>query len=699
MEFLLLGSLVIRADGKELTVPAPRQRVVLATLLLNANRVVPLETIADLVWDGTPPPSAAATVRTYVMRLRQVLGATAGARIMTRAPGYLIELDENESDLGRFTAHRRAAAALAGAGRTAQAAEELRQALDLWRHQPLMDVDSRTLHDVEVGHLQRLHLQTRTWRMDMNLELGRHAEILPELWRLVKEYPFHEGLVSRLMLALFRSGQQQEALGLFQRTRAALIDQLGTEPGPELKATQQDILRAGEESRPQGSTGVRQELSDGPGPTWPGWPTPAQLPRGTVDFTARVSEAGEVGRLLRGEAPTAGPAPTVVITGAGGIGKTALALHTAHLVRGDFDDGQLFVELEGSTGRPVEPAESLTRLLAALGVPDGEVPESMANRIALFRSLIARRRMLIVLDDAENTAQVRPLLPGSGESRVIVTSRHRLDDLEGAHGVPLGVLDEGSSLELLERIVGHRRIAAEPQAAYRIAVACAGLPLALRVVGCRLLARPRRRLGDLAGRLAEPRRLLDELRVGDLAVRTGLDAAYASLHHRSVHGVDLAAAFRKLGVGNVSYIRRETVAVLLDCSEENAEDVLDALVDAHLLVEYDHNRYHLDALSLVYAREHADKEGPEWRVETLRCLLQTFLHTLSGNGRPFTPGDGPTTYVLRRHTMEWTDHDSAGVRAALAQAEAVGPEAVGLRLLGELRRRLPSAAAPRAVSG
>lgn len=701
MEFLLLGPLVIRSGGNELRVPAPRQRVILAALVLNANRVVPVDNIASFVWDGTPPPSAAATIRTYVMRLRQVLGNAGRARITTRAPGYLIELEDDETDLGRFTAHRKAAGALAESGRTSEAVEELKRALALWRHDPLMDVPSRTLHDVEASHLQRLHLQTRIWRVDLDLELQRHAEILPELWQMAREHPLHEGLIGRLMLALFRSGQQPEALDLFQRTRAALIDQLGTEPGGELRAVQRRILRAEDEPPPRrGELEERRERRGGPGRPWPGWPTPAQLPQGVTDFTARADESGELGRLLRGEAPAAGPATTVVVTGAGGIGKTALALHVAHSVRADFADGQVFADLEGSTGHAAQPAEVLTRLLVGLGVPDVAVPKTMANRTSLFRSLIADRRMLIVLDDVANAAQVRPLIPGSGGSRVIVTSRHRLADLEGAHGVALDALDEDSSLELLERITGRRRIDAERSAARQLVVACAGVPLALRIVGCRLRDRPRRSLGALAHRLLEHPRLLDELHVGDLAVRTGLDAGYATLRDRSVHGIDLAAAFRTLGAGDMSYIRRDTAAELLDCSEENAEDVLDVLVDAHLLREHDQARYHLDALVRAYARERAeDEESPEHRAKTLRRLLRWYLHTLDRNGRPFRPGEPERTYLLRRPSAEWTDDDRAALVEALAAAERTGLEAVGRQLVGELRGRLPSPAAPRAASG
>ncbi|WP_350283983.1 AfsR/SARP family transcriptional regulator [Streptomyces graminofaciens] len=679
--------------------PAARQRVILAALVLNANRVVPVDNIASFVWDGTPPPSAAATIRTYVMRLRQVLGKAGRARITTRAPGYLIELDEDETDLGRFTAHRKTADALVQAGRTSEAVEELRKALALWRHDPLMDVPSRTLHDVEASHLQRLHLQTRIWRVDLDLELQRHAEILPELWQMVREHPLHEGLIGRLMLALFRSGQQPEALDLFQRTRAALIDQLGTEPGSELRAVQRRILCAEDEPpRHRADSEQRPDGYGGPGRPWPGWPTPAQLPQGVTDFTARTDETTELGRLLRDKAPAAGPATTVVITGAGGIGKTALALHTAHSVRGDFTDGQVFADLEGSTAHPAEPAEVLTRLLVGLGVPDVAVPRTMANRTSLFRSLVADRRMLIVLDDAVNAAQVRPLVPGTGGSRVIVTSRHRLADLEGAHDVTLDAFDEDASLALLERFTGRPRIDAERAAARRLVEACAGVPLALRIVGSRLRSRPRRSLGALAHRLLEQRSLLDELHLGDLSVRTGLDAAYATLRDRSVHGIDLAGAFRRLGAGNLPYVRGETAAALLGCSEENAEDVLDVLVDAHLLREHDHSRYHLDALVRAYARERADaEECLEHRVDTLRCLLRWYQHTLDRSGRPSRPGEPERTYVLRPSAMGWTDDDRAGLVEALTEADRTGAELIGRQLVAELRARLPLVAAPRAA--
>ncbi|MDG5805278.1 BTAD domain-containing putative transcriptional regulator [Streptomyces ossamyceticus] len=615
MEISLLGPLVVRSGGHELRVSAPRQRIVLATLVLNANKVVPVQTLARFVWDGTPPPSATATIRTYVMRLRQSLGPLGGSRIITRAPGYLIEMEEDETDLGRFQAHRRTAQSLAEGGALPQAVEQLRAALALWRHEPLMDVPSHTLQELEGCHLEKLHLQTLTWRLDLDLALGRHAEVLPELWRLGREHPLHEGLVGRLMQALSRSGQQTEALDLFRRTRAALVEQLGAEPGTELRAIQQRILRA--EDEPEQPSERRQETPVRWGEDAQRWPVPAQLPPGPASFTARDRELAELVGVLSAE-PAAQTPTTLVLSGGGGIGKTALAVQSAHQVRDRFPDGQLFVELEGSTRCPVPPGEILARLLVGLGVPDTAVPASLGGRIALFRSVTDGRRMLVVLDDAENAAQVRPFVPGTGGSRLVVTSRNRLTDLDGARTMVVEPLSEASALDLLRRIVGRRRTALEPLAARQIAVGCAGLPLAVRIIGSRISARPRRGLADVARRLGDEQRLLDELEVGDLAVRPVLESTYATIRDRTVAGIGLGGAFRVLGTEVSAPFGWESAAALIGCSPDSAEDVLDALVDANLLSEHDQGRYLMDRLARAYARERAVVEGPGVRTVRLR---------------------------------------------------------------------------------
>ncbi|WEH32262.1 BTAD domain-containing putative transcriptional regulator [Streptomyces sp. AM 4-1-1] len=693
MEFLLLGPLVVRTGGAELRVSAPRQRIVLATLLLNANRVVSVDSIARFVWDGDSPPSAAATIRTYVMRLRHVLGAAGAARITTRAPGYLMELQECETDLGRFTEHRRAAGTLADAGDLRGAVARLEQGLALWRHDPLLDVPSKALHDAEVCYLQELRLQTLGWRMDMELALQRHADMLPELWRLVREHPLREAFVGRLMLALFRSGQQQEALELFLRTRAVLVEQLGAEPGAGLREIHRRILSAEDEppKPPPGTLHLPEPAEQGPADLVVARTEPAQLPPDLPDFTGRTRELYELGRSLRGTEPAAALATTTVITGRGGIGKTTLALRAAHLDRGRFTDGQLYANLAGTRDRPAEPDDVLARFLTGLGVPETAVPRSGSERIALYRSLMADRRTLVLLDDARNAAQVRPLLPGAGDSRVLVTSRDRLADLEGAHAVGLPDCDETEALDILRAFVGRHRTDAEPEAARRVVELCSGLPLAVRIVGARLRGRPRRSLSGVAQRLADPRRTLDEMQVGDLAIRATLDAAYASLPPRSALGTDLRAAFRAFGVVDMSSFELETAAVLLECSQDEAEDVLDTLVDAHLLREEGQHLYRLDHPLRAYARERAElEERPEHRVAILRRLLGWYLSLLEGSGLTLVG------HRVQRSRGPSDDHPSLkrpvdrprterNLAAALARAETVGPEHIGGGLVADVR--------------
>ena len=637
MKFLLLGPLSVRLPAREAQVSAPRQRVVLATLLLNANHVVSVERIARYVWDGAPPPSAAATVRTYVMRLRQALGEQAAARIVTRAPGYLICLDEQESDLGQFTAHRRRAACLAESGDLAGSSAELARALDLWRDDPLADIPSQTLRDVEGRYLHELRLQTLEMRFDAELALHRHAELVPELWRLVREHPLREALVGRLMLALFRSGRQSEALDLYQRTRAVLVEQLGAEPGADLREVQRRILSA--EDRPDRSDrtdrsgrfrappGAGQARPAAPGGTgrqdrgggreapvsWdgPGRPRPAQLPAVVPVLTARAEQLVELDRILTAVEPPTGSVTTAVVTGRGGIGKSALALRAAHALRGRFTHGQLYADLGGGH-RPVAPGTVLLRFLADLGVPRAAIPVEEAEREALYRSLTSGNQVLVLLDNAHTSAQIRPLVPGSGGSRLLVTSRRRLADLDSVQTVALPPLDESGSLELLAAVIGQARVEAEPQAAREVVALCAGLPLAIRIAGARQLERPHRSLGDLAQRLGAASRLLDELHTGDLGMRPSLDADHTGLRRRPPNGLDPAEVFTALGATNATYASRGRVAALLGCSEERAEEALDALVEAHLLHPPRAGRYRLDPLLQAYARERAQRaDRPE----------------------------------------------------------------------------------------
>ncbi|MFI0817976.1 BTAD domain-containing putative transcriptional regulator [Streptomyces sp. NPDC021098] len=619
MHFAFLGPLTVTVEGRQLTVPASRQRILLAALLLNANRVVSIDRLSYFLWDGVPPSSASATLRTYAMRLRQVLGPEVGRRIVTRSPGYLLELDESESDLGQCAAHRRAAETAIAAGDLSTAADELTRALSLWRDEPLLDIPSATLCEVEVRHLQELRKQTVAKRIDIELELGRHNKMLPELWRLVLQNPLDEPMAARLMLALSRSGQQCEALEVFQRTRVLLIDQLGTEPGPELRQMQQRVLT---DDAPRPTADERVTVNRPRGRL-----RPAQLPVPPAALVGRAEESAALRSSLCSPAWGPGGTVTVALTGRPGVGKTALALHVAHGLRDKFEEGELFAALRDADGRPVPTADVLVRFLTDLGLDRSAVPDDEAERVGLYRSLIADRTMLVVLDDAHDAAQVRHLVPGSGGSRVIVTSRNHLADLEGACAMTVSPLTEDASLDLLGSIVGHHRVRKEPHAAQRVASVCAGLPLAIRIAGTRCLAREQWSLGDLAERLTSPGRLLDELRVGDLTVGAGLRSEYAALRARSLRHRHPAApapdaAFRALGVLGAAEVTPEPVAAMLNCHPHQAQDTLERLVDARLLASPNPGRYRLDPLLRALAQEVAEaEESPADRTALLRELL------------------------------------------------------------------------------
>ena len=491
---------------------------------------------------------------------------------------------------------RRTADRAAADGDHTEAARLLREALELW-HGPALGGVGDALRG-EAGRLEEARQAALEERIAAELEAGGHeAELVTELTELVGARPTRERPRGQLMLGLYRLGRQADALAVYAEGRAVLAEELGLDPGPELTRLYEAILRADPALLASSATTAPQQAAA---------PRPVSLlPPAIGDFTGREEELARVVAGLTGEREAM---PVVVVSGAAGVGKSALAVQAAHRVAGEYPDGQLYAELHGFS-EPVPPAEVLGRLLRALGA---DPPEDTAERGDLFRSLVAGRRILLVLDDANGEAQVRPLLPGSATCGVLVTSRARLGGLVGARRTDLDVLDNARGLELLTRVTGPERTPDDPReqaAARRIVELCGGLPLALRIAGARLATRRHWTPSVLAERLADEHRRLDELSVGDLEVRAGLGLSYQALDQCA------RRVLRRIATLGSADVAVWTVAALCGTPEDEAEEILERLLDAQLINcpgtdQIGQPRYRLHDLVRVYAAERAETEDP-----------------------------------------------------------------------------------------
>jgi DNA-binding SARP family transcriptional activator len=446
LEFGLLGPLLVRSADTVMPVRQGTQRAVLASLLLNAGRPVSVDGLAQSLWGSEPRPSAPVIIRNYVMRLRHSLGPVVASRICTRPPGYLINVKAGELDVTRFRELMASGRAAAKSGSWAEAADRAGSALGLWRGEPLADVESATLALLEVPRLTEMRLQAVEVWADASLRLGRHAEVVGELERLVAAYPLREQLSVLLMLGFYHDGRAADALAVYQRARKVLDSDLGLEPGAELRELQQRILlrdstlggpRFGLEPVPASPRVASRQAAA----------VPRQLPTVVRRFAGRASEL-EWLSAFAAEAAEAGTAVGIAaITGTAGVGKTTLAVHWARSVADRFPDGQLYVNLRGSgPGDPVRPGEAVRVFLAALGTPGQRIPVGLDAQAGLYRSLLSGKRMLVLLDNARHADQVRPLLPGSPDCLVVVTSRSQLTGLvatEDACQLSLGPLNAG----------------------------------------------------------------------------------------------------------------------------------------------------------------------------------------------------------------------------------------------------------------
>ncbi|WP_433688623.1 AfsR/SARP family transcriptional regulator [Micromonospora carbonacea] len=616
--FAILGPLEVAVAGRTVTPRSGRQRALLAVLLVNAGRDTGLAQILGALWGDAPPDTAVGQVQTLIWRLRGVLGDDA---IATRPGGYRLTVADADLDARVFAAGAAEAAALARSGRAAEAARRYGEALALWRGPVLADVrlpgDPHAAgFPAAVAELTELRLAVERDRVDVEFTLGRHAELIPALHRMVDAEPLREELRERLMLALHRTGRRAEALETYRRGRAATVAELGLEPGRGLRELHRRIL----DGDPLLDAAEHAPAASPPAPP------AAQLPMDVADFVGRHDLASRLAALLAAP-PAGGPAadagqaaapPVVVVSGAAGSGKTTLAVHVAHLVRDRFGDGQLFVDLRGG-GEPHDPSTVLGRFLHALGEDPRAVPADTDERAALFRARTAGRRLLVVLDNAAGENQLRPLLPAEPGCAVLVTARRRLTALPGAHHVDLGVFAADEAVDLLRHAIGDGRVAAEHADCLRVAERCGYLPLAIRIAGARLAARPHWPVAKLAGQLADERARLDVLRTGDLAVRSSLATSYHELDPTE------RRLLRLLGGVDLPRVPGWAAAALLDRSPAEGEELTERLVEARL-VDADGGGYRLHDLVRAYARELLDADGaPGERTAALGRLTGGWL--------------------------------------------------------------------------
>ncbi|MEE1746718.1 MULTISPECIES: AfsR/SARP family transcriptional regulator [unclassified Streptomyces] len=662
LRFSVLGPVRAWRDGEALSSGSPQQRALLAALLLRGGRTATAAELIDAIWGDEPPSQALATIRTYASRLRKVLDPQT---LVSDAGGYAIRAGQDAVDVhvvGDLAAE--AEKARAGGDRS-QARNLLNKALGLWDGEALASVPGPYAENQRT-RLEEWRLQLTESRLDLDLEVGCHAEAVSELTALTAAHPLRERLRELLMIALYRSGRQAEALAVYADTRRLLADELGVDPRPELAQLQQRILRADEElARP----------ADEPAPA-PAPVRPAQLPATVPDFTGRASFVRELGARL---ATAEGSVMAVsALAGIGGVGKTTLAVHVAHQARQHFPDGQLYVDLQGAGARAAEPETVLGAFLRALGTADSAIPDSLDERAALYRSTLDGRRILVLLDNAHDAAQVRPLLPGTAGCAALITSRVRMVDLAGSHLVDLDVMSPEEALQLFTRIAGEERISAEREAALDVVAACGFLPLAIRIAASRLSARRTWTVSVLAAKLADGRRRLDELQAGDLAVKATFELGYGQLEPAQ------ARAFRLLGLADGPDISLAAAAALLDREAHAAEDLLEALVDTSLLESAAPGRYRYHDLVRLYARACAERdEEPAERESALSRLLDFYLATAAGVYALERPGDRtvahlePTgykglTFTRHEHALDWLYSEANSLLACAQQSTTAG---------------------------
>ncbi|HEX6344799.1 AfsR/SARP family transcriptional regulator [Umezawaea sp.] len=674
----VLGSVECWFGGERVRLGGLVQERVLVSLVLEAGQVLSVAQLVDAVWEDSSPATATHQVRKAVARLRQLIPGGSGV-LVTETSGYRAVLTTDQADLLQFNAF------LAGA-RTAMldrdeesAADHLERALALWRGEVLSGEGGQLIRGAGAALLER---RTAAVEQLINLRLarGESAELVGELRALVAAHPLRERLRGQLMLALFRSGRQADALEEFGQVRSLLADELGIDPGTDLTALHERILRNDPDLVvPAPAAPARHPPRPLPEPDPPR--QTRSLPNDLTDFIGRKQEL-EILRLLIDAPPNRGPR-VLAIDGMGGAGKTSLAVRTAYSVAERYTDAQLYLDLRGFTPaeQPMSAPAAAEALLRMLGVPTGNLPDEPAARVEFWRASVADRSVLLLLDNVSDVAQVRPLLPANPRSLVLITSRTRLIDLDGAHWISLGTMSSEDSTAMAATVLSDQRAAAEPEAVADLVELCGHLPLALRIALSRLANRPRWSIAYLVDRMSDESRRLDELRSDERGVELTLKISYEGLDARH------RASFRLLGLHPGRDIDVSSAAALFGCSESAAETTLETLLDAHLLQQHEFGYYAFHDLVRSFVRQtlNSTDHGDAADVPTaLESLLDYLVHTsdhvcnllFAGRVRLPTglanPPPVPPQLLDHKNARVWLARERATLEAAAVLAHERG---------------------------
>ncbi|MEU8200024.1 BTAD domain-containing putative transcriptional regulator [Streptosporangium sp. NPDC049046] len=693
----MLGSVIVRRLSDDLELGEPRQQAILCALAANTGRVVTKEQLIDGVWGADPPKTAEQSVYTYVSKLRRMLepdrdSGSPSRLLLSVSGGYALQLKPGQVDTAVFKERLDQAQKSYIEGSYKSALQFLKDALELWRGPCLSGIPG-PFAEFERHRLGELHLVALELHAELLLLLGYPQDAVARLAPLVSEHPLRERLRELHMIALYHCGRQTESLRVYQETRRLLAEEFGIEPHENLRRCHEMILRAAPLSDlPLPTTSLttqatRTRLSRNRAAT--GRKTAQQLPRDPVDFVGRAEELVRLRELL---SPWDGGPPhhVVAITGAPGSGKSTLAIRAAHLARDRFPDGQLYVNLRGATPgmKRLEPIEVITRFLHDLGMPQHTIPTDVEEAAARWRGELDGRQMIIVLDDAADLPQIRPLLSVARGNAILTTSRESFTLLDDCARVPISGMRRTESSAMLAKLIGAERVAQDTQATKRLIDLCAGMPLAVGIAGARLANRPRWKVTDLVDRLNDEHRRLRELAAGDLAVRTSLAVSFDMLAD-SDHLLDRTAAraLRALGVLQTVDVTAHTVGALLDVSVNTAEHAMERLVDAHLSDMDEPGRYRLHDLVRLFAKERATQEETEAEHE---AMLERALGSYVGTARlamklgryphPVSVdvdlSAAPLSLTSYEEARGWLDREQANLLSAAFQAMSAPQERI-----------------------